>query len=207
MNMIVRDLGLCDWLKINREMKDFTNQRDSNSIDELWFVEHFPVFTYGLLETKNYGSNIKGIPVLYANRGGKITYHGPGQLVIYFLIDLRRKKIKFYKFVKNSEILIIKLLRELNILSHLNNLWPGIYVNKKKICSLGFRITRGCSLYGLSLNIKMDLTPFSYINPCGNKTIIMTQVDHFKKNVSMQKIKNIFIKNFCKLFNYLVTYD
>ncbi|VFP83661.1 lipoyl(octanoyl) transferase LipB [Buchnera aphidicola] len=204
MNIIIRYLNLCNWSDVEKKMHKFTKNRNQNTIDELWFAEHYPVFTYGILEKEYKMPYIQGIPVHYSIRGGKITYHGPGQLIIYLLINLQRKKIKFYKLVQNIEIVIIKLLKDLNISSHTNKNWPGVYVKKKKICSLGFRIIKGCSLHGLSLNVNMDLIPFKYIHPCGNKNIKMTQIKNFNSNITIQKIQNIFIKNFCIFFNYLI---
>ncbi|VFP78164.1 Octanoyltransferase [Buchnera aphidicola (Cinara cuneomaculata)] len=205
MNIIVRYLNLCDWLETEKKMYEFTKNRTLNTIDELWFAEHYPVFTYGISEKKYKMSFINKIPVYRSIRGGKITYHGPGQLIIYLLINLQRKKIKFYKLVQNIETVIIKLLKDLNISSYTDYNMPGVYVKKKKICSLGFRIMKGCSLHGLSLNVNMNLIPFKYINPCGNKNIKMTQIKNFNPNITIQKIQKIFIKNFCIVFNYLIT--
>ncbi|VFP79184.1 Octanoyltransferase [Buchnera aphidicola (Cinara curtihirsuta)] len=202
MNIIIRDLGLCHWVDIEKSMRKFTLNRNKNTIDELWFLEHYPVFTYGASEKKYCFSHINNIPVFQSIRGGKITFHGPGQLIIYLLINLQRKKIKFYKLVQSVEILIIKLLKKIKISSYTRDNRPGVYVKKKKICSLGFRIINGCSLHGLALNVNMNLKPFTYIDPCGSKNIIMTQIKDFNKNISIQKIKKIFINQFCMFFNY-----
>ncbi|VFP81090.1 Octanoyltransferase [Buchnera aphidicola (Cinara kochiana kochiana)] len=204
MNIFIRYLKLCNWLDIEEKMHKFTKNRNQDTVDELWFAEHYPVFTYGISEKKYKKPYINGIPVFHSIRGGKITYHGPGQLIIYFLINLQRKKIQFYKLVQNIEIVIVKLLKDLNIPSHINKKWPGVYVKEKKICSLGFRIIKGCSLHGLSLNVNMNLTPFKYINPCGNKNVTMTQIKNFHPNITIPEIQNIFIKNFCIFFNYLI---
>nr|WP_232036806.1 lipoyl(octanoyl) transferase LipB [Buchnera aphidicola] len=132
MNIIVRYLNLCDWLETEKKMYEFTKNRTLNTIDELWFAEHYPVFTYGISEKKYKMSFINKIPVYRSIRGGKITYHGPGQLIIYLLINLQRKKIKFYKLVQNIETVIIKLLKDLNISSYTDYNMPGVYVKKKK---------------------------------------------------------------------------
>ncbi|VFP85866.1 Octanoyltransferase [Buchnera aphidicola (Cinara pseudotaxifoliae)] len=204
MKIIIRHLGLCNWLNIEKNMYVFTKNRDKNTIDELWLVEHNPVFTYGISEKKYNISHIHGIPVFNSIRGGKITYHGPGQLTVYLLINLQRKKIKFYKLVQKIEVVIVKVLQDLKISSYTDKKWPGVYVKKKKICSLGFRIIKGCSLHGLSLNVNMNLTPFKYIDPCGNKNISMTQIKKFNKNISMKIIKDLFIKNFFIFFDYFI---
>nr|WP_232512955.1 lipoyl(octanoyl) transferase LipB [Buchnera aphidicola] len=132
MNIIIRDLGLCHWMNIEKRMKKFTQNRNKNTIDELWFLEHYPVFTYGASEKKYCVSHINNIPVFQSIRGGKITFHGPGQLIIYLLINLQRKKIKFYELVQKIEVLIIQLLKFLNISAHTEEKWPGVYVKKKK---------------------------------------------------------------------------
>nr|WP_244268591.1 lipoyl(octanoyl) transferase LipB [Buchnera aphidicola] len=132
MNIIVRHLGLFPWSVTAAQMEKFTKNRNKNTIDELWLVEHYPIFTYGVSENSYSMPNIKNIPVVPSSRGGKITYHGPGQLIIYFLLDLRRKNIRFYELVKKIEIVIIHLLKDLKISSHLINGWPGVYVKKKK---------------------------------------------------------------------------
>lgn len=202
MKIIIRDLGLCNWIDIANRMQYFTKKRNKHTVDELWFLEHYPVFTYGFSEKKKYFSHIQNIPVFYSNRGGKITYHGPGQLITYLLIDLRRKKIKFYELVKKVEKLIVQLLMDFNISSNIRDKYPGIYIHKQKVCSLGFRIIKGCSMHGIALNVNMDLTPFNYISPCGNENITMTQIKDFNNNVSIQKIKKKFIKHFCLYFKY-----
>nr|WP_232036961.1 lipoyl(octanoyl) transferase LipB [Buchnera aphidicola] len=132
MKIIIRHLGLCDWLYTEKKMHKFTTNRDRNTIDELWLVEHYPVFTYGISEKKYNASYIHGIPVFKSIRGGKITYHGPGQLIVYLLINLQRKKIKFYKLVQKIEVVVVKLLKDLQISSYINEKWPGVYVKKKK---------------------------------------------------------------------------
>lgn len=132
MKIIIRHLGLCNWLNIEKNMHEFTKNRDKNTIDELWLVEHNPVFTYGISEKKYNTSYIHGIPVFNSIRGGKITYHGPGQLTVYLLINLQRKKIKFYKLVQKIEVVIVKLLKDLKISSYTDKKWPGVYVKKKK---------------------------------------------------------------------------
>lgn len=132
MKIIIRDLGLCDWSNIEKKMLKFTKKRDRKTIDELWLVEHYPVFTYGISEKKYNTSYINEIPVFQSIRGGKITYHGPGQLTVYLLINLQRKKIKFYKLVQKIEVVIVKLLKDLQISSYIDKKWPGVYVKKKK---------------------------------------------------------------------------
>ncbi|WP_075431884.1 lipoyl(octanoyl) transferase LipB [Buchnera aphidicola] len=200
MHIIIRDLGLCSWLEVSENMNHFTKHRKDGTFDELWLVEHYPVYTHGLSEKKIKLKYIQEIPVFFSNRGGKITYHGPGQLVIYILLNLKRNHIKFRNFIHIIEKIIIQVLLFFSITAHIKKDQPGVYINNQKICSLGFRIIKGCSLHGASLNINMDLTPFKYINPCGRKDIIMTQVCHHNKHVTINIVKEVLIKIFCKNF-------
>lgn len=203
MHIIIRDLGLCHWLVTSEAMNNFTNIRNNWTFDELWLVEHYPVFTYGLSEKKILLNNIHDIPVFISNRGGKITYHGPGQLLVYVLLNLKRNKIKFKKFISDLEMMIIKLLNYFSISAHIIKNFRGVYINNKKVCSLGLRVSKGCSLHGLSLNVNMDLHPFKYINPCGYSNIKMTQLYFYNKNINISIVKKILIKIFCENFNFL----
>lgn len=202
MKIKIKDLGCLDWKKTSESMKIFTKNRTSKTIDELWFAEHFPIFTYGLSIEHISFSEINDIPILKSDRGGNITYHGPGQLLIYLLLDLYRKKIKLHKFIQYIQKIVIYVLRQYNIKSHILKKKPGVYVDHKKISSIGLRIIKGCSLYGFSFNIKMNLTPFQYISPCGDKTLKMTQLYNFKENICFFKIKQLIVKKFIKLFQY-----
>lgn len=200
MQIIIRDLGLCDWLVVSENMNHFTKNRKDWTCDELWLVEHYPVFTHGLSEKKIESNYIQDIPVFFSNRGGRITYHGPGQLVLYILLNLKRNHITFRNFIHIIEQIIIQVLLFFSISAHIIKDQPGVYINNQKICSLGFRIMKGCSLHGASLNIDMNLTPFKYINPCGRKDMIMTQICHHNKNVTINMVKEVLIKVFCQNF-------
>lgn len=197
--IIFKDLGFSHWIDLYKFMNFFTENRNNLTTDEIWLTEHYPVFTYGSLEKEYLSKNIKNIPVFYANRGGKFTYHGPGQLVVYLLIDLKRRKMRFFQLTNYVECLVMYVLYKYSIISHLENNFPGVFVNKHKICSLGFRVSRGCSFHGFSINVKMDLLPFSYINPCGYKNCKITQIYNFHKNISLQDVKEQIIKSFMKL--------
>ncbi|MBZ2279520.1 lipoyl(octanoyl) transferase LipB, partial [Buchnera aphidicola] len=157
------------------KMKCFTQSRNFYTSDEIWFVEHYPIFTQGCIKKKENIIISSKIPIVTTNRGGQITYHGPGQQILYFLIDLKRRQINIRQFIDVIKNAVISMLRDFFILAYFDKNYPGIYVNKKKICSIGLRIQNGCTLHGLSININMDLTPFNYIYPCGNKEIKMTQ--------------------------------
>ncbi|MFB9133481.1 lipoyl(octanoyl) transferase LipB [Vibrio sp. AK197] len=174
--LIVKRLGQCDYLPIWQAMHDFTDNRTDETLDEIWLVEHNPVFTQGQAGKAEHLLNTGDIPVVQSDRGGQVTYHGPGQLVVYFLINLRRKKLGVRDLVTHIENLVINTLGSFDITASARPDAPGVYVDGKKICSLGLRIRKGCSFHGLALNVNMDLTPFLRINPCGYSGMEMVQV-------------------------------
>ncbi|WMY95277.1 MAG: lipoyl(octanoyl) transferase LipB [Arsenophonus sp.] len=198
-NIILRQLGLHAYQSILDAMHEFTKQRTINTPDEIWLLQHYPVFTQGQTGKKEHLLKSSNIPVIQSDRGGQITYHGPGQLIMYILLDLKRKKISIKKLVHTLENTVINTLNELGITSHLKNKSPGVYINKKKICSLGLRINKGCTLHGLALNVNMDLTPFQQINPCGHIGMKMTQINTFIPNIQIKDIEPLIIKYFCDL--------
>jgi lipoyl(octanoyl) transferase len=187
--MRIVKLGCQNYLDTWQAMKNFTNNRTIKSEDELWIVEHFPVFTQGIAGKIEHQLNIKQIPIIKTDRGGQITYHAPGQLIIYCLIDLKRKNLGVKKMVSIIEHSIIKLLSLYQIKAHLENKAPGVYVEHKKIASLGLKVKHGKTYHGLSLNIDMDISPFSQINPCGYQGLQITQLKNLTdNNVSISKI-------------------
>ncbi|MFT6201152.1 MAG: lipoyl(octanoyl) transferase [Candidatus Endobugula sp.] len=179
--LCVRDLGLQPYETVWQSMSQFTNQRDDSTIDELWIVEHEPVFTQGQAGKPEHIIQATDIPIVKSDRGGQVTYHGPGQLILYPLINLRRRKLGVRDMVTLLEQLVIQWLAVYRIESYAKADAPGVYVkrdgNDAKIASLGLRIRRGCSFHGVSINIDMDLTPFNYINPCGYPGLEMTQLN------------------------------
>jgi lipoyl(octanoyl) transferase len=163
----LRRLGLADYEPVWRAMQAFTDSRDQNSIDELWLVQHPPVFTQGQAGKAEHLLAPGNIPVVQVDRGGQVTYHGPGQIVAYPLVDIRRKGIGVKDFVCRIEQSIITVLNGCGIAGERIPGAPGIYVDGEKIASLGLRVRRGCTFHGLAFNIDMDLEPFQRINPCG----------------------------------------
>lgn len=157
-------------------MSEFTNQRTPDTVDQLWLVEHPPVFTQGQAGKAEHLLFPGDIPVVQTDRGGQVTYHGPGQLVAYPLLDLRRLNIGVRELVTRIEQTIVSTLAHYGIDSAAKPDAPGVYVNGDKIASLGLRVRRGCSFHGLALNVDMDLTPFQRINPCGYQGLAMTQI-------------------------------
>ncbi len=158
-----------------QQMRDFTDTRMPETPDELWCVEHPSVFTQGQSGKPEHILDAGTIPVVKTDRGGQVTYHGPGQLVIYLLIDLKRRGLTIKPLVNGIEQAVIAMLEKYGISAHRKPNAPGVYVNDAKICALGLRIRKGCSYHGLALNVNMDLAPFDRINPCGYKDLKVTQ--------------------------------
>lgn len=163
----VREFGRVNYEVTWRAMDAFTEARDESSPDELWLVEHDAVFTLGQAGKEEHLLNTGSIPVIRCDRGGQVTYHGPGQIIIYTLIDLRRRSIGIRDFVMLLEDAVIATLARYQIEGRASRDAPGVYVDSSKIAALGLRVRRGCTFHGLALNVDMDLTPFSMINPCG----------------------------------------
>lgn len=177
---MIKQLGLQDYQSTWQAMQSFTDERDETTPDELWVVEHPPVFTQGLNGKAEHLIALKPeIPLVQTDRGGQVTYHGPGQLIVYCLLDLKRSKLGVKDLVHRLEKAIIGTLTELGIQSEARADAPGVYVQGNKIASLGLKIRRHKSYHGLSLNLDMDLTPFSWINPCGLNNMQMAQVADF----------------------------
>lgn len=174
--LCLRRLGRMDYAACLTAMQDFTDRRDAATSDELWLVEHPPVFTLGLAGKPEHVLDAGDIPVVQCDRGGQVTYHGPGQVVLYTLLDLKRADIGVKALVTTLEQAIIDLLATLNIDGERRAGAPGVYVAGTKIAALGLRVRRGCCYHGLSLNVAMDLTPFERINPCGYAGLAVTDL-------------------------------
>lgn len=174
--MKVKHLGLADYEPVFTAMKTFNAERDANTPDELWIVQHPPVFTQGMAGKAEHLLQESEIPVVQIDRGGQITYHGPGQLVIYTLIDFKRRKQSVRAIVSALENAIIATLSDYGITATADPKRPGVYVSGRKIASLGLRIKNGSVYHGLALNINMDLSPFHLINPCGYAGLEMVQM-------------------------------
>lgn len=171
----IRWLGRQDYQPCWQAMQEFTQTRDENTADEIWLLEHTPVFTQGQNGKPEHVLNPGDIPVVQTDRGGQVTYHGPGQLMVYTLIDLKRKKFNVRELVTLLEQSVIDLLAEYNITAAAKADAPGVYVGQKKICSIGLRIRKGCSYHGIAFNVALDLEPFNRINPCGFSQLQMAQ--------------------------------
>ncbi|EGR1588393.1 lipoyl(octanoyl) transferase LipB [Vibrio parahaemolyticus] len=200
--LVVKRLGRQDYEPVWKAMHEFTDQRTEETPDEVWLVEHNPVFTQGQAGKAEHLINTGDIPVVQSDRGGQVTYHGPGQLVAYFLINLRRKKLGVRDLVTTIENLVINTLKAYNIDSVARPDAPGVYVDGKKICSLGLRIRKGCSFHGLALNVNMDLTPFLRINPCGYAGMEMVQVSQFNGPSDVETVEKQLIEELVTLLDY-----
>lgn len=200
--LLIRDLGLQPYEPISAAMHDFTNNRDDSTADEIWLVEHQAVFTQGQAGKAEHILLSGDIPVVQSDRGGQVTYHGPGQQVVYLLLNLKRRKLGVRELVTVLEQTVVNTLAEFAIIAYPRAEAPGVYVEGKKICSLGLRIRKGCSFHGLALNINMDLSPFLRINPCGYAGMEMTQVSHFMANITPADIQPRLIANLVALLDH-----
>lgn len=210
--ILIRQLGVRDYQEIWHAMQDFTDQRDADSADEIWLVQHPPVFTQGSAGKPEHLLQRSAIPVVQSDRGGQITYHGPGQQVMYVLIDIKRHKAQGHELnvrqlVTALEQSVVKTLADYGVQAYPKADAPGVYVNGKKICSLGLRIRKGCSFHGLALNINMDLSPFQNINPCGYAGLEMCQLADFvpADEAQCDKVAPKLVTYFTQLLAYNVT--
>ena len=198
----IHTLGLKPYTTVWQDMKQFTCERHTDTLDELWLLEHQPVYTQGQAGKAEHILNTNSIPIVQADRGGQVTYHGPGQLIAYTLIDIRRRNLGIRTLVCQLENLLIKLLATFDINAHTRCGSPGVYVDEKKIASLGLRVKNGCTYHGIALNVNMDLTPFSDINPCGYAQLKMTQMRDFIPNIHVEQARECFVQQFLSIFEY-----
>lgn len=187
MQFKIKQLGLQPYEQTWQAMQDFTLQRNEHTIDEIWLVQHPAVFTQGLNGKAEHILQQSDIPIVQTDRGGQITYHAPGQAIVYVLLDLKRSGLGVRALVTELENAIIEYLKSLGIESNARKDAPGVYVNNKKIASLGLKIKKHRSYHGLALNVAMDLSPFNLVNPCGLQGMQMTQVQNELLNKNSQK--------------------
>ncbi|BBJ95008.1 lipoyl(octanoyl) transferase LipB [Xanthomonas campestris] len=200
----VRDLGMQDYVPVWRAMQRFTDTRDEHTGDELWVVEHAPVFTLGQAGKPEHVLAPGEIPVLQVDRGGQVTYHGPGQLVVYPLLDLRRLRIGVRDYVCKIEQALIDTLGEWNIIAERRDGAPGVYVGGAKIAALGIRVRCGCTFHGLSFNVAMDLEPFHRINPCGYQGLQVTSVLDLGGPSGMDAVKAVLLDQLARQFGLVL---
>ena len=200
-NLIIRQLDTMDYSKVWHAMQNFTDERDEKTEDELWLVQHPPVFTQGQAGKEEHLLMPGDIEVVKVDRGGQITYHGPGQQVIYFMINLRRRKMGVRQLVTLIENAIVYSLNDFGIKAYPKPDAPGVYVDDKKIASLGLRVRKGCSFHGLALNVNMDLSPFLRINPCGYAGLEMIQTCDINGPQNITDACNALVKHLVTLLS------
>ncbi|WP_025216364.1 lipoyl(octanoyl) transferase LipB [Mannheimia varigena] len=209
MQLIIRQLGTQPYEEIWHKMQDFTDRRDENTSDEIWLVQHPSVFTQGSAGKPEHLLNPNHIPVVQSDRGGQITYHGEGQQIMYVLLDIKRlkaqgKEVSVRELVTALEQCVVNTLADYSIEGYSKVDAPGVYVEGRKICSLGLRIRKGCSFHGLALNINMDLTPFSYINPCGYAGLEMCQLSELihRNDLRCEEVSPKLVAHFTQILGY-----
>ena len=200
-NLIIRQLDTMDYSKVWHAMQNFTDERDEKTEDELWLVQHPPVFTQGQAGKEEHLLMPGDIEVVKVDRGGQVNYHGPGQQVIYFMINLRRRKMGVRQLVTLIENAIVYSLNDFGIKAYPKPDAPGVYVDDKKIASLGLRVRKGCSFHGLALNVNMDLSPFLRINPCGYAGLEMIQTCDINGPQNITDACNALVKHLVTLLS------
>jgi lipoyl(octanoyl) transferase len=198
----IHHLGEVDYQNTWQKMQDFTDTRQADTADELWLLQHPPVYTLGKNGKPEHVLNAADIPVINSDRGGQVTYHGPGHIVVYTLLDLNRLKIGVRQLVTVLEQSIIDLLADYGVASNARRDAPGVYVNDAKIAALGLRVRRGCSFHGLALNVDMDLEPFARINPCGYEGLEVTQLKNFIADIEIKDVSDDLQQILLKNLNY-----
>jgi len=201
-HVIVRSLGLQPYEQVWLRMKAFTDARTDNTIDEIWLLQHEPVFTLGQAGKAEHLLRPGDIPIIKSDRGGQVTYHGPGQLIAYLMINLRRRGLGVRNLVTQIEQALIGLLAELGIDAQVRDKAPGVYVANKKVASLGLRVRKNCTFHGLSLNMAMDLSPFSRINVCGHEGLQVTQLSELLSDVNEEQVNELLIDHLKNRLGY-----
>ena len=196
--VVFKSLGITKYSDALAKMKD--KLAEKNFKNEIWFLEHFKVFTLGTAANKAHVLDPKDIPVIQSDRGGEVTYHGPGQLVIYFLLDFKKLNMGPKTLVESLQRFVQSILNEFEIESSLIKGAPGVYVDDKKIASIGLRISNGKTYHGISINIDMDLEPFSYINPCGYEGLEVVQLKDYVSNILIKDVEKLAIKKLENIF-------
>lgn len=199
--LVIRQLNQADYTTVWRAMQNFTDDRNDETVDEVWLVEHPAVFTQGQAGKEEHILCSSNIPIVKVDRGGQVTYHGPGQQVLYVLVNLRRRKIGVRQLVTLIENAIINSLNDYGITAEARADAPGVYINNKKVASLGLRVRKGCSFHGLALNVNMDLSPFLLINPCGYAGLEMVQTSTLGGPNNILEAGESLIKHISTLLN------
>lgn len=197
---IIRHLGIQPYESVWGDMKRFTTERTIDTRDELWLLQHTPIYTQGQAGKAEHILNPQKIPIVQTDRGGQVTYHGPGQLIAYVLMDIRRRDLGIRTLVCQLEKILINVLKQVSIPAETRLGAPGVYIEDKKIASIGLRVKNGCTYHGIALNVAMDLKPFSGINPCGYAQLQMAQIQDYVHGVTVEQIEGQFIHEFLTMF-------
>ena len=200
MKIEVKNFGMMDYCCSYQKMLYHNQRFDRSFKNEIWCLQHLPVFTQGRHGKKKHQYNLHNIPFIISDRGGQITYHGPGQAIIYFMLDLKRSNISIKALVNWIEQTCINQLKKYDIKGYTLRNTPGVYVDYKKIASLGLRVKNSKTYHGIAINTNMDLTPFKYIHPCGYKDIAMTQISEFVPEITVDQVFDDYTKHF--IFKY-----
>lgn len=203
----VRQLGRRDYASVWQAMRAFTDARAEDTADELWLLEHTPVFTLGQAGREEHLLDPGDIPVIKVDRGGQVTYHGPGQLVAYLLLDLRRAGLGVRRLVGLLEQAVIELLADYGVRACARADAPGVYVDGRKLASLGLRVRRGCSFHGLALNLGMDLAPFGRIDPCGYPGLEVTRLADLGGPTQVDRVGRDLAAKLAGLLNFTLEFD
>ena len=198
MDLIVRQFGLCDYQTIYDAMRRFSNLRQAGTKDEIWCLEHTPVYTLGLGGKLRHVISPGKISVIKADRGGQVTYHGPGQLIVYCLLDLHRRSLGTKSYVRLLEQSVIGMLAEQGLEAARRDGAPGVYIDGRKIAALGIRVRRGCAYHGLALNVDVDLSPFHGINPCGYPDLEITRLQDEGLEINVVQASELLLPHLCR---------
>lgn len=198
--MRIHQLGIQAYQTVWDKMKHFTLQRDAHTEDELWMLEHLPVYTLGQAGKHEHLLHTGDIPVVQSDRGGQVTYHGPGQLIAYVMMDLQRRRLGVRTLVCDLEGVLIRLLQTYQIDAHRQAKAPGVYVADQKIASIGLRVKANCTYHGIALNVDLDLSPFQGINPCGYEQLKMTRIKEYDSKISVAQVNQDFVRHFLAAF-------
>lgn len=198
---VVRHLGVKDYASIFKQMQEFNAGRNENTADEIWLLQHPPVFTLGTNSKQEHLINPEDIPVVQSDRGGQVTYHAPGQLIVYVLLDVKRKNMGVRKLVTALENAVVEFLAKQGIDASADPKAPGVYVKGEKIAALGLRVKQGGCYHGLSLNVDMDLSDFARINPCGYPGLKVTSLNELGLSLGMQQAASLLLKELSQQLN------
>ena len=198
----IRHLGQVGYEPAYTAMQAFNSSRRADTVDEIWCLEHPPVYTLGLAGRAEHILDAGDIPLVHADRGGQVTYHGPGQLVVYLLLDLKRNAISIKHYVRLLEQAVIGMLADLSISAERRTRAPGVYVDDRKIAALGVRVRGGCCYHGLALNVNMDLAPFQGINPCGYQGLEVTQISDYGVDLNTREAADLLLPRLLDLLGF-----